>query len=47
MKKNLTKITQKSIIGFLKNVCSGRTNLGLLLNLRKQNSCNRGIEYFD
>jgi len=47
MKKNLTKITQKSIIGFLKNVCSSRTNLGLLLDLRKQNSCNRGIEYFD
>lgn len=45
MKKNLTKITQKNMIKFLKNVCSGRTNLELLLDLRKQNSCNRGIEY--
>ena len=47
MKANLTKITQKNIIGFSKNVCSGRTNLGLLPNLRKQNSCNRGIGYND
>jgi len=44
MKANLTKITRKTTIGFSKNVCSGRTNLELLLNLRKQNSCNRGIE---
>ncbi len=47
MKKNFTKITQKNMIKFLKNVCSGRTNLGLLLIWRKQNSCNRGIEYND
>jgi len=45
MKKNLTKITQKNMIKFLKNVCSGRTTLELLLDLRKQDSCNRGIEY--
>jgi len=47
MKANLTKITQKNIIGLSKNVCSGRTNLELLLNLGKQNTCNRGIEYND
>jgi len=47
MKENMTKITQKNMIRFSKNVCSGRTNLGLLHNLRKQNSCNRGIEYYD
>ena len=47
MKKNLTKITHKNMFKFLKNVCSSRTNLELLLDLRKQNSCNRGIEYFD
>ncbi len=47
MRENLTKITQKNIIRFLKNVCSGRTNLELLHNLRKHNSCNRGTEYYD
>jgi len=47
MKENMTKITQKNMIKFSKNVCSARTTLELLLNLRKQNSCNRGIEYND
>ncbi len=47
MKENLTKITKKNMIRFSKNVCSCRTNLGLLLNLRKQNSCNEGVKYFD
>ena len=47
MKKNLTIITQINMIKFSKNVCSSRTNLELLLNLRKQNSCNKGIGYND
>ncbi len=47
MTKNLTIITQKNMIKFSKNVCSSRTNLELLINLGKQNSCNRGIEYND
>jgi len=47
MKYNLSKTHRKNIIRFLKNVCSGQTNLELLPNLRIQNSCNRGIEYYD
>ena len=32
---------------YFQNVCSSRTNLELLQNLRKQHLCNRGIENYD
>ena len=39
------KIIRKNEIDFFENVCSSRTNLELLQIPRKQDPCNRGIEY--
>ena len=44
MKEIGSKITRKNKIEFFKNVCSSRTTLVLLQNLRKQKLCNRGIK---
>ena len=47
MKEVFHKMIQKTIIQFFENLCSSRTNLGLLQNLRNQKLCNRGIENYD
>lgn len=41
------KITRKNEIRSFENVCSSRTNLGLLQIQRNQEACNRGTEYYD
>lgn len=41
------KIIHTAKFGFFENVCSSRTNLGLLQNLRKLQQCNRGIDFND
>ncbi len=41
------KTFQKNVIEFEGNVCSSRTNLGLLQNLKKLQLCKRGIEFND
>lgn len=41
------KISKNNENDFFENVCSGRTNLGLIQIQRKQDLCNRGLEYYD
>lgn len=43
----VNKISRKNEISFLENVCSCRTNLELLQIPRKQDLCNRDMEYHD
>lgn len=44
---NVINNTWEQKLRFSKNVCSSRTNLGLLPNLRKEVQCNRGMESYD
>lgn len=44
MNKKINKFTQKIEKGFFQNVCSSRTNLGLLQNRENQFLCNEVIE---
>jgi hypothetical protein len=41
------KHTKNNKIRFFQNVCSTRTDLGLIQNLKKQDLCKRGMNYHD
>lgn len=40
-------VNKKTRIRFFENVCSRRTNLGLIQNLMNEDLCKRGVEYYD